>query len=177
MDFLPKNYDVPSSGDKYMKFKAGENRFRILSSPVVGFEWWEDSEKGRKPVRVHMSDPVPASHADDYKHFWAMPVWNYQVSKVQILEITQKSIQRAIKAISADDDWGSPVGYDLVVNKTGDGLETEYQVTPKPAKVLDAEATKAWASITVNLNALYDGEDPFANESMSIASDAAAALN
>ena len=49
-DFLPSDYKIPTTS-KYMKFKQGENRFRILTSPIIGWEYWVNTEKGRKPVR------------------------------------------------------------------------------------------------------------------------------
>lgn len=162
--FLPKSYEVPSSSDKYMKFKADENRFRILASPIVGWLWWVETGEGRKPMRVHMNGKVPVEFAESTKHFWAMPVWNYAVEKVQILEITQSGIQRTIKSLSADEDWGSPVEYDLVVKRTGDGMETKYQVTPKPKKVLDSGIVQLYTDMHINLDALYEGKDPFAEQ-------------
>jgi hypothetical protein len=51
LNFLPEEYEEAkekesskSSGDGYMKFKEGENRFRILTKPVVGWLWWVDSD-------------------------------------------------------------------------------------------------------------------------------------
>jgi hypothetical protein len=90
-----------------------------------------------------------------------MAVWNYSEEKVQILEITQKGIQKSIRALSKDEDWGSPLGYDLVVTRSGQKLETEYQVTPKPAKKLDAAIDTAYKDMNIRLEALFDGEDPF----------------
>jgi len=177
MSFLPTNYEVPSAGDKYAKFKQGDNRFRILASPILGYEWWIDGENGRKPVRTRMGNPIPVEFAEEYKHFWAMPVWNYQTEKVQILEITQKSIQKALKALAQDEDWGSPINYDVVVSKSGEGLETEYQTTPKPAKTLDPAISKAFKELSINLEALYDGADPFADQGEVVVEEAARILN
>jgi hypothetical protein len=47
-EFLPTNYEVPVSDGNYMKLKIGENRFRVLSSAIVGYEYWT---KDNKPVR------------------------------------------------------------------------------------------------------------------------------
>src|SRR6185295_12336269 len=130
MDFLPDKYEVPQKAGSYMKFQTGENRFRTLASPIIGWEWWEEKQDGsRKPVRVTMDTQIPVDAVEDpatIKHFWAMPVYNYKEGKIQILEITQKGIQKKIKSLARDDDWGTPLGYDLVVIKTGEKLETEY---------------------------------------------------
>ena len=168
-DFLPEGYTVKSTSDNYMKLKTGDNRFRIMTPPILGYEYWVDNENGRKPVRSHMDEvpeisDLPNADPAELKHFWAMVVWNYQMNKVQILEITQKGIQKAITELNRDKDWGSPVGsngYDIVVNKTGEQKETKYNVIPKPQKPLTADILKAVSEVKIDLNALYSGADPF----------------
>ena len=163
--FLPSDYEVPSTSN-YMKFVAGENRLRILSSPVIGWEYWiSDAEGNRKPLRKKMDNPfstIEIENPEEIKHFWAMVVYNYQEKRIQILEITQKSIQKTLKALAKDEDWGSPVQtYDIVVTKTGEKMETRYEVLPKPAKAMDVRILKEYKSISINLEALFTGEDPF----------------
>lgn len=164
-DFLPKDYEVPSSSDNYMKFIKGENRFRILSSPILGYEYWVGDGSSRKPVRVPMNQPIKTNEVDDIdsiKHFWAMVVWNYEAEKIQILEITQKGIQKTLRALAKDPDWGSPVmNYDVVVTRNGDGMETKYEVLPKPAKKIDPGIVALYKDMQIDLNALYRGDDPF----------------
>ncbi len=171
-DFFPEGYEVPTKEGGYMKFEQGENRFRILCSPIIGWEWWVDEAgevrqkgdkpaKGDKPVRVRVSDPVPVDAADTVRHFWAMVVWNYNAKKIQILQLTQGGIQKTIRALARDKDWGSPINYDLVVTRTGEGLETEYSVTPKPARELDLAIGNAFTNADINLEALFEGKDPF----------------
>lgn len=98
---------------------------------------------------------------DEHKHFWAFAVWNYTDKKVQILEITQKTIMRSILALTKDEDWGDPKEYDIVVTRTGEDLNTEYNVTPKPQKELDEGILRFYKDLNINLEALYDGADPF----------------
>lgn len=164
-DFLPKDYEVPASGGNYMKFVKGENRFRILSTPILGFVWWNEVGGERKPRRVKMGTPIPTNEVDDpddIKHFWAMVVHNYEGNKIQILEVTQKGIQKTLRSLSADKDWGSPVGtYDIVVTRSGDGLETKYEVLPKPAKPLDPGVKVAYEAMNINLEELFRNGDPF----------------
>jgi len=175
MSFLPTEYDVPVKPGKYMKFQDGENRLRILTSPILGWEWWTDADgvvkekgdkirKGDKPVRVPMGGKIDESAAETARHFWAMKVWNYKDEMVQVLEVTQASIQKPLKALAKDEDWGSPVNYDIVVSKSGEGLDTEYSVTPKPAKKMDEAIKELCDNTSVNLEALFDGEDPFTSE-------------
>lgn len=165
-DFLPQGYQVPASNDKYMKFQPGENRFRVVSNKAItGWEWWtEDSEGKRKPVRIPHSQRIPVEEIDEpdkIKHFWAFVVWNYKEEKIQILEVTQKGIQRTLESLVNDADYGSPRNYDIVVRKTGEGMETRYEVMPKPPKAIDAGVIKLFEDMQINLNALYEGKDPF----------------
>lgn len=168
MDFLPNNYELPQKAGNYMRFQDGANRFRILASPIIGWEGWKIQPDGsNKPVRKRMNETISVNEVDDQdrvKHFWAMPVYNYNEDKIQILEITQKGIQKSIKALVADEDWGSPLNYDLVITKTGQKLETEYQVQPKPAKKLDEGILVAFRDMNIKLEALFDGADPFEGE-------------
>ena len=102
MTFLPPQYNVPESSSGYFKFKKGTNRFRILSPAITGFDIWR---KDNKPVRQQkqfdlMPSDIKLNDDGTYsqiKHFWAFCVWNYEENMVQILEITQATIQRAMK--------------------------------------------------------------------------------
>lgn len=159
--FLPVNYEVPVSPSNYTKFEAGENRLRILASPIIGYEWWTEDDAGtRKPVRV----PMNVEHPSDAKHFWAMPVWNYKHGRVQILEITQKSIQESLRTFAAGLEWGSPLHYDVSIIRQGEGRDTKYQVIPTPHSQIKPEVKVAYQQTAVNLDALFEGKDPFAIE-------------
>lgn len=166
-EFLPAQYEVPDKGAKYMKWEQGENRFRIMSSPILGFVYWTDGEDGsRKVHRSPMGKNIPTEDCDDpssIRHFWAMIVWNYKANAIQILEITQKMIQQSLRAYAKDEDWGSPVNkYDIVVTRTGTTKEdTKYETMPKPAKPTDEKILEAMKNTPIRLEALYEGGDPF----------------
>lgn len=168
MNFLDDKYEVPNKASNYMKFQDGENRFRFLSSPILGWEAWIDTpEGGRKPLRKKMDEKFTTDEVDDpsqIKHFWAAVVWNYAEEKVQILEITQKGIQKTLRALAKDQDWGSPLEYDIVVTREGKELNTTYQVNPKPAKPVSDNVLAEYGRTPVDLTKLYTGEDPFSTE-------------
>lgn len=158
-DFLPTGYEQPKSGGNYMKLQKGENKFRILSKPIIGWEDWDD----KKPLRFKMNEK-PLKSIDPsrkIKHFWAFFVWNYSTEKVEVLQITQAGIQSAIAGFSKDADWGNPFGYDIKVIRTGEGMETEYQVNPVPHKPISAKVKEEFESNPLNLDALFTGGDPF----------------
>jgi hypothetical protein len=158
-DFMPEGYEVPSSSN-YLKLQPGDNKFRIVSKPIIGWLDWED----KKPLRFHMQNKPQSSidPAKPIKHFWAMSVWDYKSNKVSILEITQKTIQTAIEGLARNTDWGSPLNYDLTINKSGSGMDTEYAVIPIPPKPLPEEIQTVVIGTQVNLEALFEGKDPFA---------------
>jgi len=168
-DFLPENYEIPSSGGNYYKLEQGENRFRILASPLMGNEYWNHENKPvRRPtgIRIIITDIREEKDGSlgRVKHFWAMPVWDYKSESVKILQITQKSILTAIKELAKDEDWGTPLNYDLSITRTGEGLETEYNVKPKPAKFLEKNARDAWEKLQADgfdISELLESGDPF----------------
>lgn len=112
-----------------MKLQDGENNFRILSSPIMGWQYW-DRINGNKPIRleytaeshkeaVREAAKNPDPKDQKVKHFWAMVVWNYTTEKIEILEITQKSIQETLRNLSVKKGWGNPVkAYDLSIDKS-----------------------------------------------------------
>ncbi len=153
-----------------MKFTDGDNRFRILDSPIAGYEYWVEEDGKKKPVRVHKESEADMSKINEknkLRYFWALPVWNNAAGAVQVLEITQKTIMKEIQNLSHDEDWGDPKGYDIVVQKSGEGMDTEYSVMPKPAKEISAEAVRAWTEVLENgfdLDALFNNGNPFAKK-------------
>ncbi len=161
-DFLPIDYEAPKTGGNFMKLQNGENKFRILSKPIIGWLDWKD----KKPLRFAFNNKPdkPIDPKKPIKHFWAMVVWNYSECKIQILEITQSGIQKSIINLTNDADWGSPYSYDIKINRSGDGLDTEYSVNPIPHKVISDEIKQAYNDKPCDLQMLFAGEDPFAKQ-------------
>lgn len=179
--FLPTNYEIPDSQGKYMRFEQGANKFRILGSfedgkAIMGTEYWVTVDEKRKPKRLKPGIPVPVEELelnsfgeiDTPKHFWCLPVYNYQTKQIQILEITQKSIMRDIKSLAQNEDWGSPLDYDVTVTRTGEKLKTEYTVTPSPKKELDPKIYADYLAMEIKIEVLYDGDDPFKKEDINL---------
>ncbi len=165
-DFLPQDYKVPQDSGNYMKFVEGENKFRILSSPIVGWEDWDDERNVyRFPMNQKPEKSKSKKKGARVKHFWAMVVWNYKEKKIQILNITQATVQKAVKALVDNPKWGKPYDYDFVITRTGESLDTEYQVMPEPKEKLNPEIAKLYKDCKVNLKALYENGDPFADNS------------
>ena len=171
-DFLPQGYETPETPSHYMELEEGPNAFRILSHAIVGYEWWVDAdEHGRKPIRVRTAEEVPeeVKHATENraraKHFWAFPVYNYHTQSIQVLEIKQHTIMRALEAFVNNPKWGNPQRYDLMIEKVKTGhrdWDVEYHVIPEPPSPIDPGIAELATQVPVRLEALYDGDDPFA---------------
>src|ERR1700677_3528782 len=163
ISFLPTGYQAPKASGGYMKLQDGENRIRIITQPIIG---WEDWTLDKKPVRFKM-DNKPLKAIDPkqtVRHFWSFVVWNYAEEQIQILHLTQATIRNSIEALCNDDDWGQPFFYDLKIIKKGEGKDTEYMINPMPHKEVSAIIKQAYAEKPCYLEALFDNQDPFARE-------------
>lgn len=160
---LPENYVAPAQGGgSYTRLLDGETRIRILSQAIVGWEDWLD----KKPVRYRMNEKPKVSFdpKKPIKHFWAFIVYNHTVNQIQIMQITQATIRSSLEALSKDQDWGSPYFYDIKITRTGEGVDSKYTVNPSPHKPVSEEILKEFKDKPINLEALFDGADPFSKD-------------
>ena len=165
-DFLPQGYEPPKSeGGAYLKFNNPSTKFRILSSPVLGWEAWSlDNKPKRWPNSSKPTDQeLQGFREQKVKHFWGLEVYSYENNEVMVLSITQGTIINAITALANAPEWGSPLGYDITVNKTGSGLETNYTVLSSPPTPLaeDVQAVVMDMAGKIVLAKLFTDESPF----------------
>lgn len=158
MNFLPENYESPKSSSYYMKLQEGENRIRILTAPIIGWEDWNE----KKPFRWTERPAKSFDPKKPVKHFWSFVVWNCIEEQIQVLHVTQATVRNSIEALCKDADWGSPYTYDIKIHKSGEGVDTKYAVNPVPHKTLDPRIAAAFKERPCNLNAIFSNEDPFA---------------
>jgi hypothetical protein len=178
-DFFKKDedYSIPSTSN-YMKFEEGDNRFRILGSfadgtAIRGVVYWKTVNGKRGPVRLKPGIAVPVNElefnpktgeVDQAKYFWALPVYNYQEKRIQILDVTQKTILNYIKKQVENPKWGDPRDYDFIVTRTLEKGKTTYTVTNDPKEEIDKKIVQECKDMNINIAALYDGKDPFNSE-------------
>jgi hypothetical protein len=162
-DFFPdSDYKVPVTSDYLNKFPQGETTFRVLSPAIVGYEYFNQDNKPIRQKEQFEGTPDDIKKDASVRHFWACVIWNYEAERIQILEITQKSIMTAIKALIDNPKWGSPKNYDLSITRKGTTMnDTEYAAMPNPAAEVSAEIKKALVARPVNLEALFSSGDPF----------------
>lgn len=160
-NFFPESdYKMPETGN-YMRFGEGDNTFRVLSSAVVGFEYFKADNK---PVRMKTApDSIPSDMKKDgaVKHFWAFVVYNYDSKRIQILELTQKGIMKTMQSYIKNPKWGNPKEYDFIVTRTGSGMDTEYAITVNPKAPVDESILERFSKMKIDLEALFVNEDPF----------------
>ncbi len=165
MTFLPTDYKIPKAPSNYMRFEEGLNQIRILSSAIVGYEYFNTDNKPVRSREPFEELPSDIKSGGKIKPFWAFAVWNYNLKMVQVLEVTQKGIMQAIKSLVDNPKWGDPKKYDIAINRTGEGLDSEYTVQGEPP-IADPtpEILNAYNAKVINLEALFDGSDPFAHK-------------
>lgn len=166
-DFLDEDYEVPASNSGYMKFQDGENRFRILSKPIIGWMYWTNDNRPVRIEGVKKPDVDPSlikpekDGKKDLKHFWAMIVWNNEKQEINILDITQVSVQKSISKYVKDEEWGSVYDYDLKITRSKVNGKTEYATIAMPKKKVASEAIVAFNERKIDLGALLLNKNPF----------------
>lgn len=167
MSFLPKGTKIPTTSN-YLKLGEGETTFRVLSPAITGFEYWSAD---KRPIRLKKEPQgVPSDigrtegKTNPIRYFWAFCVYNYNEERVQIAEFTQKTILMAIEALCNNGKWGDPMSYDITINRKGSNMDTEYHVVPNPKEKIADKIIEAYKAKNINLEALYEGADPFTTE-------------
>lgn len=162
-DFLPTGYEMPESTKwNYFKVSNEKQKIRILSSAIIGWVDWND----KKPVRTKTKPNTNFDDSRPAKHFRAFVIWNYNKEELQVWEVTQNTIREQLTTF-INWEWGNPKGYDIVVWKEGEKMETKYflSTTPHWIKEVDLDIELKYKEANVDLNELYSGGNPFAPES------------
>ena len=167
MSFLPDNYTPPTTSGQYLKIWDGESiRIRILTSPVMFYQWWSNDNK---PLRVAFESgmvvktPDGANLEKKSQFVWAMCVYNYALDKVQIWSPYQKAFLNYITDCSKDEDFGNPKTYDFKIARKWQAMETEYTITAllKPDNMKELNKDILLEASQIDLKALVTNWNPF----------------
>jgi hypothetical protein len=160
-DFLATDYKVPQQSN-YLRLTEGDHTFRVMSSAIVGYQYFNQDNKPVRSREPFDETPVDIKKDGRVNHFWAFVVYNVDDEKLQIFEITQKTIMAQIKALIDNKKWGNPKNYDVTITRTGAGMQdTKYTVMPNPQTPVLEVAKKQFENTTIDLEALFTGDNPF----------------
>lgn len=160
-NFLPEGYEKPSTKKQYLKLEEGDNKIRILTPALVGWIDWKD----RKPYRTKDEPETSFDSERPAKEFFAFAVWDYKEERVKVLDITQISIKDTLVDLSLDENWGDPTTYDINIKRKGKDMgDTKYTVVTTPPKEASAQIKDAIKHMSVDLNKLFEGGDPFSTD-------------
>jgi len=186
--------DAASSGstkDGYLNpssIKSGQKvRFTLLAEePFMFYELWgndvNDPQK-RKPFRF-LEEPTPEDISvklgnnfvrslsrdgkgnEPSRIAHAVPIYNYDLERVQVFSWTQKTITQALDNISQLEDYAdSMTECDFYLSRDGEGTDTRYTVQAAPKKKAMAKTVdEEWDAAQdegFDLTRLIDGGDPF----------------
>ena len=163
---IPKDATVPKTASSFFKPEEGKkHKVRVLSDFVIGWEGWKDGKPFRHEGAVCQISSDEVDHDDTYdrpkiNHFWAAAVWNYDEKRVQVYQITQRTVMQALKSLEDHEDWGDLKKYDITVARSKKDGKTSYEVNPVPPKPLSDDILFAYDEANVDLTALFRGEYP-----------------
>ena len=191
MSFIPKEFADSFKGgggrNDYLspsKVKAdGQVRFCILApEPLCYFEVWGEDETGKsKPFRfAHeaTADEIEQEMGANYKRrikddgteepqklAMAMPVYNFDAKRVQVLSITQKGLQKELDEISQVEEYEDMSTWDFVMTKSATVSPDMYGLRPVPRKAATQPTIdSAWDEAVKNgfdISRLLTGGHPF----------------
>ena len=191
MSFIPKEHSDAFKGggsrNDYLspsKVKAdGQVRFAILANePLCYFEVWGDDETGKpRPFRFPSeasADEIKEEMGANYtrrikddgteepqKFAIAMPIYNFDIKRIQVLSMTQKGLQKELDEISQVEEYADMTEWDFIMTKAATVSPDMYGLRPVPRKK-DTQETidAAWDEAVKNgfdITRLLTGGHPF----------------
>ena len=127
--------ESPTSDGLFVKFRGGDKiRLRMFGEPIS----YTATYPGQEP-KVQFASRVLIANKDTKEY--DTKLWTFGWT-----------IQKALKELSKDADWGDPTSYDIEITAEGEKLERKYHVIPKPKKDLDEKAKKAISSCEIDMS-------------------------
>jgi len=161
---LPEGYEVPMAESNFFnKFPEGITCFRMLSPVTVGWRYWNLENRpvySREKWEVQPSDAkIDEDNPWNPQHFWVFVAWVYESESIQVMQITQKKVMKAIKGYLENPKWGDTRKYDIAVTRTGTSMnDTDYSVAPEPPTPIPVEVSDAMKDISIKLDNVFTPE-------------------
>lgn len=160
--FIPEGYEAPSSGGGFTRLEDGENVLRILSNPFMMWICWNDGKPSRIAFDPKNKPAKGSGQKDSVKHGWGLTVWNYKTKQIEVFELDKQDILNGLVAYSKNPKWGHPKLYDIIIKKSGTGMETSYSLVVEPHSKPTAEIITAFKENPIDLSQLLvEGGNPF----------------
>jgi hypothetical protein len=161
MSLLQDGEKIPKAESSYFKLQDGDNRVHILAKPTVGYS----AKVGGKFVHKKSDDDFNGLDVEQpkfgtpVKYFWAMPVWNCEDKRVQILEITQKQIMYGLEQLDENPKWGGITRHNTNIMRGESNGRVQYATVAEPNDLTDDDKSKIKA-VKVDMSRLFNGENP-----------------
>ena len=129
-----------SSNYDFMRVMEGENIVRIVAKPIQFYIHWVETKDGSKAKVISPNDNqslVEKLSENGYarKPRWLLKVLDRSDESFKYLEIGSQ-IFNGIKGLFNHPKWGSPLRYDISINRASPGTQPLYTVTPNPKEDL-----------------------------------------
>jgi hypothetical protein len=134
-----QTYKKPSD---FIKFEQGANTIRIVSTGVIGLQHSLKTANRFVPLGPCTEDSKCEHCNKGYepKMVWKWLVYDHSDNKVKILDA---KVMIGDQICNLAKKYGDPQNFDIVINKTGEGLKTEYKCDKATKDVEIPEEEKA----------------------------------
>lgn len=153
---IPQNTKIPTSNGSFMKLQEGPNRVRFLSDITIGWEGWKSNSPFRhkgEVCKIKAEDvDLNQNKKPNINYIWIAIVWNYTEKRLQILELSQKTIMGALFDLEQSEDWGDLKGYDIEIKKKKEEGKTSYTVLGIPPKPVSIEIRAEYEKTELHKN-------------------------
>jgi len=153
-----KNYDgeQPSSGN-FMKLQQGENKIRIASQ-TFHFKKHGFKDSGKYSSKICQGEDCQfCAEGNEPKNRYSWIVIDRTDNGIKILEVGWQ-IYGQLLGYAKDEEYGDLKTYDAKIIRTGEGLETDYQVrvSPKHSEITEEEK-KSVEESGIDLEKIFSG--------------------
>ena len=158
--WMPENFEaVPQTSSDFMKLQLWENRFRIMSNPIVWYATWVQEEGKPKPLRSKekLKEEPSNINIGQYwkqfnKYFRAFVVWDYREECFKFLDLNKQGVLSDMENQFTIEWKEDPRMYDISITKSWSGTDTEYKLWVKDNKEVTADIKNLWKELAPHID-------------------------